>query len=221
MPAHAIGCDTALLGTSFLWHCILSLICRRLSPRMMTDTFVSTYTCCFMVECHGCILLDNVLAQSYKFWYALFQVQSHINDVSFHNGSHTSVVKGENFPIPENDCNSFLSLRDILVSVHNFFGSGYTPPLVLDSPKIVFACIWNNICFINFQIFSMAYLHYLSQSSVIMYAVSIVPYNYNTIWNAKYIWKIFEYFIIFFWNMPSDGATTNGSLINLSFQIDV
>ena len=61
----------------------------------------------------------------------------------------------------------------------------------------------------------MAYLHHLSQDSIVVPAVSIISYNENDICCAKYIWQDFDDFIGFLWNMSPASATQNGILVNL------
>ena len=56
--------------------------------------------------------LTMFLAISYSFWHVLFHVHSHLDAISFLNGSHTSIVAAENFSqsflIPNKDWNTFL-----------------------------------------------------------------------------------------------------------------
>ena len=81
------------LGTPFL-------------PSLADDMLLDLHLMCLFLdklflflECHVYILLNYVFAHSYRFWHVLFNVHSHVNDVSFLNGSHTSVFDDKNFPM--------------------------------------------------------------------------------------------------------------------------
>ena len=50
-----------------------------------------------IIEYHGHILFDNVLALLYRFWYMLFHVHSPFDDVSFLKCLQTSAGTGESF----------------------------------------------------------------------------------------------------------------------------
>ena len=58
--ANAIGCSTALSGAQFLVKCIPCLAWRRLVPRPTPNICFHVSLFLFIVECHGCILLDYV-----------------------------------------------------------------------------------------------------------------------------------------------------------------
>ena len=61
----------------------------------------------------------------------------------------------------------------------------------------------------------MEYMHDLFHGSQVISSISITPYNYSVICNVKYIWKIFEYFIIFHDNISSAATTPNVDLVNM------
>ena len=61
----------------------------------------------------------------------------------------------------------------------------------------------------------MAYLHHLSQDSVVVPAIWILLCNWNIICYAEHIWLVWNILLIFLWNMLPAGATPMGSLVSL------
>ena len=178
--ANAMGHSTALLEASFLRSCIPSLACRKLVPRLSPNASVSMESYCFHCRmswlysswwcfcpchlncdmcCSGsiCILLMSASTVVYK----LLQLMAKI----FPDSSLYQKMIVIPFIIKWGYFGNYAQL--LWVQLQSF-GCQFPKEWYLGTPEMAL---------FYFKFFSMAYLHYLSEGSVVIPAIRIIPYN--------------------------------------------